>query len=168
MFGLPYCGTYPFGCGSKPSWYQLGVGAPPIVVYFSGDWDVHWDDLDFDPWPFECLARQSLDDPVRLSGRVASTEQPLSPLCRATQIFTPEPDVFRANVGELHMVFRGPLSKCHPKKQVLIGPPRKSNTYIYIYIIYTHTHIYIYIYIARVLRTRFFMCDLSMCLRVQG
>ena len=27
-----------------PSW----VGAPPIIVYFSGDWDVHWEyDLDF-------------------------------------------------------------------------------------------------------------------------
>ena len=25
---------------------------PPILVYFSGDWDVHWDDLDFDPWLF--------------------------------------------------------------------------------------------------------------------
>ena len=28
-------------------WYHLGVGAPPIFVYFSGDWD----DRDFDPWP---------------------------------------------------------------------------------------------------------------------
>ena len=24
------------------SWYHFGVGAPPILVYFSGDWDVHW------------------------------------------------------------------------------------------------------------------------------
>ena len=23
-------------------WYHVGVGAPPILVYFSGDWDVHW------------------------------------------------------------------------------------------------------------------------------
>ena len=23
-------------------WYQLGVGAPPILVYFSWNWDVHW------------------------------------------------------------------------------------------------------------------------------
>ena len=24
-----------------------------ILVYFSGDWDVHWGyDLDFDPWPY--------------------------------------------------------------------------------------------------------------------
>ena len=22
-------------------WYHVGVGAPPILVYFSGDWDVH-------------------------------------------------------------------------------------------------------------------------------
>ena len=34
-------------------WYHFGVGAPPILVYFSGDWDVHWGyDLDFDPWPY--------------------------------------------------------------------------------------------------------------------
>ena len=23
-------------------WYHFGVGASPILVYFSGDWDVHW------------------------------------------------------------------------------------------------------------------------------
>ena len=23
-------------------WYHFWVGAPPILVYFSGDWDVHW------------------------------------------------------------------------------------------------------------------------------
>ena len=23
-------------------WYHFGMGAPPILVYFSGDWDVHW------------------------------------------------------------------------------------------------------------------------------
>ena len=23
-------------------WYHFGVGAPPILVYFSGVWDVHW------------------------------------------------------------------------------------------------------------------------------
>ena len=34
-------------------WYHFGVGAPPILVYFSGDWDVHWGyDLDLDPWPY--------------------------------------------------------------------------------------------------------------------
>ena len=33
-------------------WYHFGVGVPPISVYFTGDWDVHWGyDLDFDPWP---------------------------------------------------------------------------------------------------------------------
>ena len=32
-------------------WYHVGVGAPPILVYFSGDWDVHWEY--FNPWP--CL-----------------------------------------------------------------------------------------------------------------
>ena len=23
-------------------WYHFGIGAPPILVYFSWDWDVHW------------------------------------------------------------------------------------------------------------------------------
>ena len=23
-------------------WQHFGIGAPPILVYFSGDWDVHW------------------------------------------------------------------------------------------------------------------------------
>ena len=26
--------------GQNP-WYHFGVGAPPILVNFSGDWDVH-------------------------------------------------------------------------------------------------------------------------------
>ena len=30
--------TLTHGCGS----YHFGVGAPPILVYFSGDWDVRW------------------------------------------------------------------------------------------------------------------------------
>ena len=30
-----------YGCGSKPMGSHFGVGAPPIRVYFSGDWDVH-------------------------------------------------------------------------------------------------------------------------------
>ena len=38
-------------------WYHFGVGASPILVYFSGDWDVHWGyDLDFDPWPYAQLS----------------------------------------------------------------------------------------------------------------
>ena len=32
-------------------WCHFGVGAPPILVYFSRDWDVHWVQ-DFDPWPY--------------------------------------------------------------------------------------------------------------------
>ena len=37
----------------KTNGTYFGVGAPPVLVYFSGDWDVHWGlaDLDFDPWP---------------------------------------------------------------------------------------------------------------------
>ena len=27
--------------GWKHQWYHVGVGAPPILVYFSWDWDVH-------------------------------------------------------------------------------------------------------------------------------
>ena len=29
-------------CGSKRMGSHFGVGAPPILVYFSGDWVVHW------------------------------------------------------------------------------------------------------------------------------
>ena len=29
------------GCGSNQR-YHFGVSAPPILVYFSGNWDVHW------------------------------------------------------------------------------------------------------------------------------
>ena len=27
---------------AQDQWYNFGIGAPPILVYFSGDWDVHW------------------------------------------------------------------------------------------------------------------------------
>ena len=30
------------GFEARLQWYHFGVGAPPILVYFSGDWDVHW------------------------------------------------------------------------------------------------------------------------------
>ena len=41
-------------------WYHFGAGAPPILVHFSGDWDVRWGyDLAFDPWPrVKCPIRQ--------------------------------------------------------------------------------------------------------------
>ena len=29
-------------CQSKPMGSHFGVGAPPLLVYFSKDWDVHW------------------------------------------------------------------------------------------------------------------------------
>ena len=42
-------------------WYHFGVCAPPNLVYFSGDWDVHWGyDLDFDPWPHQLGLRPRL------------------------------------------------------------------------------------------------------------
>ena len=31
---------------------HCGVGAPPTLVYFRGDWDVHWGVRDVDPWPY--------------------------------------------------------------------------------------------------------------------
>ena len=30
------------GCGLKLMGSHFGIGAPPILVYLSGDWDVHW------------------------------------------------------------------------------------------------------------------------------
>ena len=30
------------GCGSTTMGSYFGAGAPPTLVYFSGDWDVHW------------------------------------------------------------------------------------------------------------------------------
>ena len=32
-------------------WCHFGVGAPPILVYFSGDWDAHWGYGVLTPWP---------------------------------------------------------------------------------------------------------------------
>ena len=50
---LPYRPKIKKWLWGKTNGTILGVfGAPPILVYFSGDWDVHWGyDLDFDPWP---------------------------------------------------------------------------------------------------------------------
>ena len=46
---------------------HFGVGAPPILVYFSGVWDIHWGyDLGFDPWP--ASATESLGLSVCSSG----------------------------------------------------------------------------------------------------
>ena len=48
------CDSY--GSGAKPM-DHFGVGASPIVVYSSGDWDVHWGyDLAFDPRPYVCVS----------------------------------------------------------------------------------------------------------------
>ena len=47
--GLP---KLPYGHGSN-QWYHFGIGAPPILDYLCGGWDVHWGyDLGFDPWPY--------------------------------------------------------------------------------------------------------------------
>ena len=40
------------------------VGVPPILLYFSGDWDVHCRyDLDFDPWPHERWSKTTTSSP---------------------------------------------------------------------------------------------------------
>ena len=39
---LLWMGRNAFGCGSNPMGSHFGVGAPPILVNFSGDGDVHW------------------------------------------------------------------------------------------------------------------------------
>ena len=44
--------TFLFGCGSKPMGSHFGVGAPPILVYFNGNWDNHWGHGIFDLWQF--------------------------------------------------------------------------------------------------------------------
>ena len=46
LSALPPCMEAPqsyrrYGCGSKPM-VPFWVGAPPVLVYFSGDWDVLW------------------------------------------------------------------------------------------------------------------------------
>ena len=33
--------AYSWAVGQN-QWYHFGVGAPPMLVYFRGDWDVHW------------------------------------------------------------------------------------------------------------------------------
>ena len=40
-----------YTAAGQNQWYYFGVGAPPILVYSSGDWDVHWGYGDVDPWP---------------------------------------------------------------------------------------------------------------------
>ena len=38
----PITGSQPDSAMVQNQWYHFGVGAPPILVYLSGDWDVHW------------------------------------------------------------------------------------------------------------------------------
>ena len=79
--GFPYFETHPHQMGKQPKtqlsfgpfpvlpgnplaevtreniswlWVKTNVGAPPILVFFSGDWDAHWGYgilTYFDPWP---------------------------------------------------------------------------------------------------------------------
>ena len=56
----------------QKQWYHFGLGAPPILVYFSGDWDVHWGyDLDFDPW------RDGSYEPFARGTHLRRTSKPL-------------------------------------------------------------------------------------------
>ena len=41
-FWVPICLTHTQMAVGQNQWYRFGVGAPPILVHFSGDWDVHW------------------------------------------------------------------------------------------------------------------------------
>ena len=44
FFGFPCKWTVALTCDmtvGQNQWYHFGVGAPPILVYFSGDWDFH-------------------------------------------------------------------------------------------------------------------------------
>ena len=34
--------VYIYMAVGQNQWYHFGVGAPPILVYVSGDWGVHW------------------------------------------------------------------------------------------------------------------------------
>ena len=38
----PVAHKYFFYAADMAVGYHFGVGAPPILVYFSRDWDVHW------------------------------------------------------------------------------------------------------------------------------
>ena len=72
------------GCGSKPMGSHFGVGAPPILIYFSGDWDVHLGcssgyDLAFDPWPHVQSLNHHCVNHLRLSlfhGDIRSNRAP--------------------------------------------------------------------------------------------
>ena len=33
---------FPLVTVGQNQWYHSGIGAPPLLVYFCGDWDVHW------------------------------------------------------------------------------------------------------------------------------
>ena len=53
------------------------VGAPRILVYSSGDWDVHRGyDLDFDPWPNDC-GRTMVAGPISRLGWAPVLGRPL-------------------------------------------------------------------------------------------
>ena len=70
VFGLTGGGPgRPCGCGSKPMGCHFGPGAPPSLVYFSGDWDVHcgYGRLTHGHVPFKGIPCQV---PDKLYGRV--------------------------------------------------------------------------------------------------
>ena len=52
-------------------WYHFGVGVPPILAYFSGDWDVHFLVRDFDPWSTESAPKIDAPPVPRLWLRAA-------------------------------------------------------------------------------------------------
>ena len=40
--GATVCDVGDVPAVGQNQWCHFGLGAPPILVYFSGDWDVHW------------------------------------------------------------------------------------------------------------------------------
>ena len=51
-------------------WFHVGVAAPPILVFFSGDGDVHWGY----PWPDETESPKDWTAPLPLGQRQSRTE----------------------------------------------------------------------------------------------
>ena len=87
-------------------WYHFGVGAPPILGYLSGDWDVHWGyDLDFDPWPNRGMRDPS--DGFSVSYRLAGACQRIPALRRSE--LSSAPRLFRERASR--RCRRGPANQ---------------------------------------------------------
>ena len=68
MVGLWRISEFHMAVGQN-QWYHFGVGAPPILVYFSGDWDVHWGITGLLTHPHVFLYADPLEREPELSGQ---------------------------------------------------------------------------------------------------